>query len=158
VDAPSLQFSLGGFLFAHFDNRSLEGNASRRGMFHGPIKAGHLRTSDGANHRATSPGSGSRHYRRIRRRPRLSDVHIWHLDEVYLKIDGGMVYLWRAAEGVLDVLVQTMLIRMLDSLTLPLDYYGAARYVYKHFQREIYRFRIICNYVIFNIHLSSFSI
>jgi putative transposase len=33
----------------------------------------------------------------------------WHLDEVYLKIDGRMVYLWRAvdAEGeVLDVLVQ----------------------------------------------------
>jgi hypothetical protein len=44
-------------------------------------------------------------------------VHIWHLDEVYLKIDGRMVYLWRAvdAEGeVLDVLVQTMLIGMLD--------------------------------------------
>jgi DDE domain len=37
-------------------------------------------------------------------------VHIWHLDEVYLKIDGRMVYLWRAvdAEGeVLDMLVQT---------------------------------------------------
>jgi putative transposase len=34
----------------------------------------------------------------------------WHLDEVYLKIDGRMVYLWRAvdAEGeVLDVLVQS---------------------------------------------------
>src|SRR4030088_2662811 len=34
----------------------------------------------------------------------------WHLDEVYLKIDGRMVYLWRAvdAEGeILDVLVQT---------------------------------------------------
>ena len=34
----------------------------------------------------------------------------WHLDEVYLKIDGGMVCLWRAvdAEGeVLDVLVQS---------------------------------------------------
>jgi transposase-like protein len=33
----------------------------------------------------------------------------WHLDEVYLKIDGRMVYLWRAvdAEGeVLDVLAQ----------------------------------------------------
>src|SRR5450759_1433054 len=33
----------------------------------------------------------------------------WHLDEVYLKIDGRLVYLWRAvdAEGeVLDVLVQ----------------------------------------------------
>ena len=35
---------------------------------------------------------------------------IWHLDEVYLKIDGRMVYLWRGvdAEGeVLDVLVQS---------------------------------------------------
>jgi putative transposase len=34
----------------------------------------------------------------------------WHLDEVYLKIDGRMVYLWRAvdAEGeVLDALVQS---------------------------------------------------
>ena len=34
----------------------------------------------------------------------------WHLDEVYLKIDGRMFYLWRAvdAEGeVLDVLVQS---------------------------------------------------
>jgi putative transposase len=34
----------------------------------------------------------------------------WRLDEVYLKIDGRMVYLWRAvdAEGeVLDVLVQS---------------------------------------------------
>ena len=34
----------------------------------------------------------------------------WHLDEVYLKIDGRMVYLWREvdAEGeVLDVLVQS---------------------------------------------------
>ena len=34
----------------------------------------------------------------------------WHLDEVYLKIDGRLVYLWRAvdAEGeVLDVLVRT---------------------------------------------------
>jgi putative transposase len=33
----------------------------------------------------------------------------WHLDEVYLKIDGRMVYLWRAVdvEGeLLDVLVQ----------------------------------------------------
>src|SRR6266404_3470166 len=34
----------------------------------------------------------------------------WHLDEVYLKIDGRLVYLWRAVdvEGeVLDVLVQS---------------------------------------------------
>ncbi len=43
-----------------------------------------------------------------RRRPKPHSV--WHLDEVYLKIDGRMVYLWRAvdAEGeVLDVLVQS---------------------------------------------------
>ena len=43
-----------------------------------------------------------------KRRPRLHTT--WHLDEVYLKIDGRMVYLWRAvdAEGeVLDVLVQS---------------------------------------------------
>ena len=41
------------------------------------------------------------------RRPKPHSI--WHLDEVYLKIDGRMVYLWRAvdAEGeVLDVLVQ----------------------------------------------------
>src|SRR5205807_366782 len=44
-------------------------------------------------------------------RKRRSKPHTtWHLDEVYLKIDGRLVYLWRAvdAEGeVLDVLVQT---------------------------------------------------
>jgi putative transposase len=44
-------------------------------------------------------------------RKRRSKPHtIWHFDEVYLKIDGRLVYLWRAvdAEGeVLDVLVQT---------------------------------------------------
>jgi transposase-like protein len=40
-----------------------------------------------------------------KRRPKPHSI--WHLDEVYLKIDGRMVYLWRAvdAEGeVLDVL------------------------------------------------------
>src|ERR1700722_16528036 len=32
----------------------------------------------------------------------------WHLDEVYLKIDGRMAYLWRAVDAeVLDVLVQS---------------------------------------------------
>ena len=44
------------------------------------------------------------------RRRRLKPYTTWHLDEVYLKIDGRMVYLWRAvdAEGeVLDVLVQS---------------------------------------------------
>ena len=43
-----------------------------------------------------------------KRRPKPHTT--WHLDEVYLKIDGRMVYLWRAvdAEGeVLDVLVLT---------------------------------------------------
>ena len=43
-----------------------------------------------------------------KRRPRPHSI--WHLDEVYLRIDGRMVYLWRAvdAEGeVLDVLVQS---------------------------------------------------
>jgi transposase-like protein len=42
-----------------------------------------------------------------KRRPKPHTT--WHLDEVYLKIDGRMVYLWRAvdAEGeVLDVLVR----------------------------------------------------
>ena len=42
-----------------------------------------------------------------KRRPRPHET--WHLDEVYLKIDGRLVYLWRAvdAEGeVLEVLVQ----------------------------------------------------
>jgi putative transposase len=44
------------------------------------------------------------------RRRRQKPHSTWHLDEVYLKIDGRMVYLWRAvdAEGeVLDVLVQS---------------------------------------------------
>ena len=43
-----------------------------------------------------------------KRRPKRHSI--WHLDEVYLKIGGRMVYLWRAvdAEGeVLDVLVQS---------------------------------------------------
>ena len=42
-----------------------------------------------------------------KRRPRPHST--WHLDEVYIKIDGRLVYLWRAvdAEGeVLDLLVQ----------------------------------------------------
>jgi putative transposase len=44
------------------------------------------------------------------RRRRPKPHMMWHLDEVYLKIDGRMAYLWRAvdAEGeVLDVLVQS---------------------------------------------------
>src|SRR5271170_1273280 len=46
---------------------------------------------------------------RLRKR-RPKPCTTWHLDEVYLKIDGRMVYLWRAvdAEGEgLDVLVQS---------------------------------------------------
>jgi hypothetical protein len=44
------------------------------------------------------------------RRRRPKPYSTWHLDEVYLKISGRMVYLWRAvdAEGeVIDVLVQS---------------------------------------------------
>jgi putative transposase len=44
------------------------------------------------------------------RKRRPKPYSVWHLDEVYLKIAGRMVYLWRAvdAEGeVLDVLVQS---------------------------------------------------
>jgi transposase-like protein len=44
------------------------------------------------------------------RNRRAKPCGTWHLDEVYLKIAGRMVYLWRAvdAEGeVLDVLVQS---------------------------------------------------
>ena len=43
-----------------------------------------------------------------KRRPRPHTT--WHLDEVYLKIDGRLAYLWRAVDSegeVLDVLVQT---------------------------------------------------
>jgi putative transposase len=44
------------------------------------------------------------------RRRRPTPHSTWHLDEVFIKIDGRLVYLWRAvdAEGeVLDVLVQS---------------------------------------------------
>src|SRR3974390_3554833 len=43
-----------------------------------------------------------------KRRPKPHSI--WHLDEVYLKIDGQMVYLWRAVDSegeVLEVLVQS---------------------------------------------------
>ncbi|HZZ24451.1 MAG TPA: DDE-type integrase/transposase/recombinase [Roseiarcus sp.] len=46
------------------------------------------------------------HLRKHRPKPHAT----WHLDEIYLKIDGRMVYLWHAvgAEGeVLDVMVQS---------------------------------------------------
>ncbi len=42
-----------------------------------------------------------------KRRPKPHTI--WHLDEVYLKIDGRLVYLWRAVDTeveVLDVLVR----------------------------------------------------
>src|SRR5471030_1990416 len=48
------------------------------------------------------------------RKRRPKPYTTWHLDEVYLKIAGRMVYLWRAvdAEGeVLDVLVQSKRIK-----------------------------------------------
>ena len=51
-----------------------------------------------------------------KRRPKPHSI--WHLDEVYLKIDGGMVYLWRAvdAEGeVLDVLVHSKQARRVET-------------------------------------------
>ena len=43
-----------------------------------------------------------------KRRPKPHPT--WHLDEVYLKIDGQMVYFWWAVDAggeVLDVLVQS---------------------------------------------------
>src|SRR5215218_3204631 len=46
-------------------------------------------------------------HRLRRRRPRPGDT--WHLDEVYLRIDGVLHYLWRAVDQngvVLDILVQ----------------------------------------------------
>src|ERR1700720_3077310 len=56
---------------------------------------------------------GTRYHGVLRNCPALGEplkpYTTWHLDEVYLKIDGRMVYLWRAvdAEGeLLDVLVQ----------------------------------------------------
>ena len=43
-----------------------------------------------------------------RRRPRVGDK--WHLDEVFIKINGARQYLWRAVDqdgNVLDILVQS---------------------------------------------------
>ena len=51
---------------------------------------------------------GHQYARKIRRQ-RGPTVDTWHLDEVYLKINGELKYLWRAVdqEGqVLDILVQ----------------------------------------------------
>jgi len=51
---------------------------------------------------------GSTYVKRIKRRSDTPSP-IWHLDEVYTKINGKMVYLWRAVDDegtVLDVVVQ----------------------------------------------------
>ena len=51
---------------------------------------------------------GSTYAKRIRSRSEPPS-HVWHLDEVYTKINGKMVYLWRAVDNegtVLDVVVQ----------------------------------------------------
>jgi putative transposase len=86
---------------------------------HGPM----LPQSDGREFGLTTPGMVVS-YETVRRwvnhfgpmvaadlRKRRPKPHwVWHLDEVYLKIGGRMVYLWRAvdAEGeVLDVLAQS---------------------------------------------------
>jgi len=51
---------------------------------------------------------GQTYANELRRRPRCGDK--WHLDEVFLKINGKTHYLWRAADqdgNVLDILVQS---------------------------------------------------
>ncbi len=61
------------------------------------------------------------------RKPRAKPHTAWRLDEVYLKIAGRMVYLWRAddAEGeVLDVLVQSKRSKQLKPMRKPLKKYG----------------------------------
>jgi len=52
---------------------------------------------------------GLTYAKRIKRRADKPST-VWHLDEVYVKIDGKLVYLWRAVDDegtVLDVVVQT---------------------------------------------------
>ena len=51
---------------------------------------------------------GSQYAKRIRSRSE-NPSPIWHLDEVYTKINGKMVYLWRAVDNegtVLDIVIQ----------------------------------------------------
>jgi len=51
---------------------------------------------------------GSTYAKRIKSRSERRSP-VWHLDEVYTKIDGKMVYLWRAVDDegtVLDVVMQ----------------------------------------------------
>ena len=67
------------------------------------IAVSHETVQRWVNHFGTTIAAGLR-----KRRPKPSTM--WHLDEVYLKIDGRMVYLWGGvdAEGeILDVLVQS---------------------------------------------------
>jgi putative transposase len=51
---------------------------------------------------------GQTYANELRRRPRCGDK--WHLDEVFLKVNGKQHYLWRAVDrhgNVLDILVQS---------------------------------------------------
>ena len=67
-----------------------------------------------------------------RRRPQAGDT--WHLDEVYLKINGKRQYLWRAVDqdgNVLDILVQS---RSISSSTSRND---SGKRKYSHTQWEI---------------------
>jgi putative transposase len=55
-----------------------------------------------------------------RRRPRMGDK--WHLDEVYLKINGKTSYVWRAVDqygNVLDILVQSRCNKNAEKRVLP---------------------------------------
>ena len=62
---------------------------------------------------------GSQYTKRIKSRSEPSSP-VWHLDEVYTKINGKMVYPWRAVDDegtVLDVVVQHK--RNTKAATLP---------------------------------------
>jgi hypothetical protein len=72
------------------------------------------------------------------RKRRPKPYTTWHLDEVYLKIDGRMVYLWRAvdAEGeVLDVLVQSRFAYRFYAPFFSITYEAVL-----HFAREVLQF------------------
>ncbi len=62
-----------------------------------------------------------------RRRPRPGDK--WHLDEVFLKINGKQHYLWRAVDqdgNVLDILVQSQRSKKAANAILPKAVEGLA--------------------------------
>ena len=62
----------------------------------------------GLNIRHWSPKFGTAFARRLRRR-RPGPGDVWHLDEVFLRINGELPYLWCAVDQdgvVLDILVQ----------------------------------------------------